>query len=88
MDALRRDLIVTARAAMPRPGDAALNARQHRLLLDAARNLGDAKHEAERDPILAAEGLRKARVAFDALLGRTATEQMLDTLFSRFCIGK
>jgi tRNA modification GTPase len=29
-----------------------------------------------------------ARVAFDALLGRTTTEDLLDTLFGRFCIGK
>jgi tRNA modification GTPase len=38
--------------------------------------------------LLAAEGLRQARLAFDSLLGRTTTEDMLDTLFSRFCIGK
>jgi tRNA modification GTPase len=37
---------------------------------------------------LVAEALRQARVAFDALLGRSATEDMLDTLFGRFCIGK
>ena len=41
-----------------------------------------------RDPLLVAEHLRLARVALDALLGRTTTEQMLDALFARFCIGK
>ena len=41
-----------------------------------------------RDPLLVAEDLRLARVAFDALIGRTATEDMLDALFGRFCIGK
>lgn len=86
IDALRADLIETARAAMPRPGEAALNQRQHDLLLNAARALGDARRE--QDPLLAAEGLRLARVAFDALLGRTTTEDLLDTLFGRFCIGK
>ncbi len=40
------------------------------------------------DPLLVAEALRIARVAFDSLLGRTATEDMLDALFGRFCIGK
>jgi len=83
---LLADLVATARAAMPRPGDAALNKRQHGLLSDAARALGQA--EDEPDPLLAAEALRQARLAFDALLGRTATEDMLDALFGRFCIGK
>lgn len=86
MEDLRQDLVVAARKAMPAPGDAALNERQHRLLTRATRALADARHEA--DPLLAAEGLRQARLAFDSLLGRTTTEHMLDTLFSRFCIGK
>ncbi len=86
IDALRADLIATARQAMPKPGEAALNQRQHDLLRDAARSLGQARREV--DPLLAAEGLRLARVDFDALLGRTTTEDMLDTLFGRFCIGK
>ncbi len=84
--ALRADLIATARAALPKPGDAALNERQHALLRDAARSLGLARHE--HDPLLMAEALRLARVSFDGLLGRTTTEDMLDALFGRFCIGK
>lgn len=86
MDALRRDLVATARTALPRPGEAALNARQHRLLHDAELALGNAALLI--DPLLVAENLRLARVAFDALLGRTTTEDMLDALFGRFCIGK
>jgi tRNA modification GTPase len=86
MAALRNDLVQTARSAMPKPGVAALNARQHGLLALAAEAL--AKAQACRDPLLTAEELRRARLAFDALLGRTATEDMLDTLFGRFCIGK
>lgn len=83
---LRADLIAAARSALPKPGEAALNERQHGLLLGAVRALGAARHE--NDPLLVAEGLRLGRVAFDALLGRTATEDMLDALFGRFCIGK
>ncbi|MCW1401440.1 tRNA uridine-5-carboxymethylaminomethyl(34) synthesis GTPase MnmE [Novosphingobium sp. MW5] len=86
MEDLRADLVETARKVMPAPGAAALNERQHRLLTRAVRALGDARHET--DPLLAAEGLRQARIAFDSLLGRTTTEDMLDTLFGRFCIGK
>lgn len=86
LDALRADLVAHARAALPRPGDAALNARQHRLLGEAAEALSAAG--SLTDPLLVAESLRLARVAFDALLGRATTEDMLDTLFGRFCIGK
>ncbi len=84
--ALIADLVETARKSMPRPGEVALNERQHRLLAEAAGLIGEAQRE--RDPLLAAEALRQARAAFDALLGRTTTEDMLDALFGRFCIGK
>lgn len=80
------DLVKAARAAMPVPGEAALNERQHTLLHDAARALELA--EDETDHLLVAEALRQARLAFDGLLGATATEDMLDALFGRFCIGK
>ncbi|MFC3175097.1 tRNA uridine-5-carboxymethylaminomethyl(34) synthesis GTPase MnmE [Novosphingobium bradum] len=83
---LREDLVATARAALPRPGEAALNQRQHRLLDEAHAALSAIP--GLDDPLLIAEGLRLARVAFDALLGRTTTEDMLDALFGRFCIGK
>lgn len=86
LSALRADLVAHARATMPRPGEAALNARQHGLLAEAAGAVASAG--AFRDPLIIAENLRLARVAFDALLGRTTTEDMLDTLFGRFCIGK
>lgn len=86
MAALRSDLVDHARQALPRPGEAALNARQHHLLGDARAALAEAAGLG--DPLLVAESLRLARVAFDALLGRTTTEDMLDTLFGRFCIGK
>jgi len=83
---LREDLIATARASLPKPGMAALNARQHGWLTEAGNALAQAAILG--DPLLAAEELRRARVSFDMLLGRTTTEDMLDTLFGRFCIGK
>ncbi|KMS52831.1 tRNA modification GTPase TrmE [Novosphingobium barchaimii LL02] len=86
IDELRRDLVETARRAMPRPGDVALNTRQHGLLADAEISLRAGL--AERDPLLVAERLRRVRVSFDGLVGRATTEDMLDTLFGRFCIGK
>lgn len=86
MDCLRRDLVAVAAASMPRPGEAALNRRQHSLIASAAEAIEAAG--LERDPLLVAEALRQARVSFDGLVGRAATEDMLDALFGRFCIGK
>lgn len=84
MNALKRDLIEHARASMPAPGEAALNARQHGILGEAK----DALSQISDNPLILAEQLRLARVAFDHLTGRASTEAMLDTLFGRFCIGK
>lgn len=86
MDELKQALTEQARQAMPKPGQLALNTRQRGLLADAAEALQGA--QGPRDPLLIAEQLRLARVAFDRLTGRAATEDMLDALFGRFCIGK
>ena len=86
VSALKSALVEKARGALPRPGEAALNARQHARLKEAADALASAKTLA--DPLLVAEELRRARLAFDWLIGRATTEDMLDTLFGRFCIGK
>ncbi|AOL93389.1 tRNA uridine-5-carboxymethylaminomethyl(34) synthesis GTPase MnmE [Porphyrobacter sp. LM 6] len=83
---LKHALADAARAALPKPGEAALNARQHARLCEAAEALEAA--QALRDPLLVAEELRRARLAFDRLIGRATTEDMLDALFGRFCIGK
>lgn len=86
MAQLRSALLQEARAAMPQPGSAALNARQRERLREAELSLKSAQQES--DPLLIAENLRRTRQAFDALVGRTSTEDVLDALFGRFCIGK
>ena len=83
---MRRRIVEAARGALPKPGEAALNVRQHARLSDAAEALVSA--QGLSDPLLVAEELRRARVALDQLIGRATTEDMLDTLFGRFCIGK
>lgn len=83
---LRRALVESARAAMPKPGQLALGRRQRGLLEVAAAALTEAG--AATDPLVVAEHLRQAREAFDRLTGRAATDDMLDALFGRFCIGK
>jgi tRNA modification GTPase len=79
-------LIETAKDLLPPPDSFAINARQRALLSDAAESLSRAG--AANDLLVKAEELRQARLALDALTGRTSTEDMLDTLFARFCIGK
>ena len=79
-------LVDVARSTMSKPGQAALNARQRALLADGAHALDRAQSWC--DPLMAAERLRVARLAFDRLTGRAATDDMLDALFGQFCIGK
>ena len=83
---LEADIARRARSILPKPGEAALNARQRAAIGEAA----DALTAIERgqDFLVMGEELRLARCAFDALLGRASTEDMLDALFGRFCIGK
>ncbi|MEL7199387.1 MAG: tRNA uridine-5-carboxymethylaminomethyl(34) synthesis GTPase MnmE [Pseudomonadota bacterium] len=75
-----------ARQILPKPGEAALNARQHAILTDVEEALNAA--QGQSDVLLIAEELRRARIGFDKLVGKTTTEDMLDALFGRFCIGK
>ncbi len=86
MDTLRGALVEAARVALPVPGQAALNRRQAVCLENVRNGLRAAVDQ--RDGLLAAENLRVARRALDALIGRTDVEAMLDALFGRFCIGK
>ncbi|MDN3646895.1 tRNA uridine-5-carboxymethylaminomethyl(34) synthesis GTPase MnmE [Pontixanthobacter aestiaquae] len=83
---LRDKLIQQARGAMPAPGAVALNARQYTIIAEARDALSGIG--GEFDSLLIGERLRLCRLAFDRLLGRTSTENMLDALFGRFCIGK
>lgn len=83
---LKRELVAQAREALPKPGIVALNQRQHNLITEAYQALGTI--DVGSDALIAAERLRLARVAFDRLTGRASTEDMLDALFGRFCIGK
>ncbi len=83
---LKHAILDLARGSMPKPGEVALNARQFARLTEAREALvAIQKHS---DLLLVGEELRRARVAFDRLIGRSTTEDMLDALFGRFCIGK
>lgn len=84
MEALYARLHALTAGLLPREGELAVNARQRGALADCVTALRDMP----ADPILLAESLRAARGALDRITGRAGVEDMLDTLFGRFCIGK
>ncbi|MES2754681.1 MAG: tRNA uridine-5-carboxymethylaminomethyl(34) synthesis GTPase MnmE [Pseudomonadota bacterium] len=77
---------IARRAAemLPRPDAVAFNARHRAALGVAQQELA----EIDRDLVMLAERLRRARVAVAAIYGGLAVENVLDDLFARFCIGK
>jgi tRNA modification GTPase len=71
---------------LPDEGAVAINRRHADLLAEASTALMQVAHSS--DTVIAAEELRHARSAFDRLTGAAGTEDLLDALFSRFCLGK
>lgn len=87
LEALRARLAeeVAARAGLTEA--AALSRPRHRAALaDAIAALAEA--EAAPLPEIAAEGLRAAVSAIGRITGRVGVEEILDRVFSEFCIGK
>jgi tRNA modification GTPase len=79
-------IMAAAKTFLPAEDAIALNRRQAQHIDEAAHALDDAAHS--DDLVLIAENLRSARSAFDRLTGRAGVEDVLDALFSRFCLGK
>jgi tRNA modification GTPase len=73
---------------LTRPGEPALlaHARHRAAFADAESALRDAATAPE--PVLRAEALRAAAHAFGRIAGRVGVDDVLDRIFSRFCIGK
>jgi tRNA modification GTPase len=86
MDALTSRLLELGKTLLPADTEAAWHERHRALLADCHSNLTDAC--AADDLLIAAEALRLARAALDRITGRAGVEDMLDSLFGRFCIGK
>jgi len=81
---LTQRLSTIAAALLPVESQLALNRRQAEAIESAAEALLDCPP----DLLLLAESLRSARAAFDRLTGRAAIDDVIDALFSRFCLGK
>lgn len=79
--------MIAQRAAtlLPIADSLATNARQRALLRTSREHLAI---EAEDDLLVVAESVRCAIRTLNAVTGRVGTEDVLDAIFSRFCIGK
>lgn len=86
LDALQARLAAAARGLVPPAGSALFGNARHRA---AAREALDALERARYARAeLRAEELRQARMALGRITGRTDVEDILDAVFSRFCVGK
>lgn len=83
--ALRSELLARGREILPPPDRATLNRRQRAALNAALGALAVPNHD---DIVILAEQLRQSIRAFDRLSGLQGTEDVLDALFERFCLGK
>lgn len=94
LDALRAEILVRLGASPARSGGqgAAANARHRALLATALAAIDDARAlylaRGEEAAVPAAGRLRAAAEALGAVTGRTYTDELLDTVFGRFCVGK
>lgn len=79
-------IISVAKDLLPPPDQFAVNDRQRQFLIEVREALREAV--TADDWLVIAEHLRCARMALDSLTGRAHTEDMLDALFGRFCVGK
>jgi len=82
---LRRAIIERAKALLPPADRAPLNRRQAALLADATTCLADVR---SGESLLTAEALRQALHFIDRVTGKQSTDDVLDALFGRFCLGK
>lgn len=85
IDALWARLAARAATLLPVEDAIATNDRQRALLRESERYL---RVPVNRDILIVAEDVRCALRALDAVTGRSGTENVLDAIFSRFCIGK
>lgn len=87
MDELRAHLAGAARQMTESSGAPPLTRARHRAALLEAASLLDAAEHADL-PELRGEDLRLAMRALGRITGHVGVEDILDTVFSKFCIGK
>ena len=90
LDALRDELAARLAALAGDPGEASPtpSAREASLLAEARAALSLAASPERRDPVLVANAVRTAADALGRLAGAVYSDDLLDAVFSRFCVGK
>jgi tRNA modification GTPase len=86
IEGLLNALMHHAKKTWPGPDAMAINLRHRHALSGAARALDEAAECS--DTLICAELLREARNWLHQITGKLGVEDMLDSLFGRFCIGK
>ena len=85
---IREKIIEILRDEIPSDGLVLHTDRQQDALRSALRVTEEATAFGDEEPVLAAMALRRAGEALEELAGRWSSEEVLDELFARFCIGK
>lgn len=73
------------------PSTASTNLRHRRALEDGLSSLESARASlmsGQVHPELVAESLRSARFSLESIIGRIGVDDLLDEIFTRFCLGK
>lgn len=86
LESLKAELIKIAQNMIPAEDSFALNKRQRQSLRAISESLQEMQQS--DDWLIMGEHARIARAAMDRLTGRAHTEELLDTIFGQFCIGK
>jgi len=85
---IREKIVELLRDEIPSDGLVLHTDRQEDALRSALRVTEEATVFGDEEPVLAAMALRRAGEALEELAGRWSSEEVLDELFARFCIGK
>ncbi|MBL0925748.1 MAG: tRNA uridine-5-carboxymethylaminomethyl(34) synthesis GTPase MnmE [Sphingomonadaceae bacterium] len=83
---LKAEIVARAKHLLPPPDRFAINRRQRHYLEMVVADLAEVSDS--HDWLIIGEHLRQVRMSLDRLTGRAHTEEMLDALFGKFCIGK
>jgi tRNA modification GTPase len=85
LDALRIRIGSSLVDRTPTPAQVAFSARE---IAELEKVVAALERAHDASPIFQAEDFRFARTALDRIVGRTGLEDVLDTIFGRFCLGK
>lgn len=86
LELLWSELAAAGMRLLPLAEELSLNARHRLLVGEALKAMNELRND--NDMVLAAERLRTALQRFDLMTGRAGVEDVIDALFTTFCLGK